>query len=207
MGHLLLLADHVIGPRTNPRIAGPGQIVVTPSRHRNGIRSHLVARGLEECRRKGYQGAVVLRHPAYYPPLGFRRGSSFALRYQFWGPDEAFRAIKHLRVRSQVVKRRGERRSFQRRSMPGGIPRDRQASAGDILPVNLGVNATLLPGNQTFFLCWLITPTIDKAPGQESCLSNGLGAHSPHANGSQTSAPWQTAQGASHNWRFLFVGM
>lgn len=51
--------------------------------------------------------------------------------------------------------------------MPGGIPRDRQASAGGILPVNLGVNATLLLGNQTIYLGQLITPKVESPQAKE----------------------------------------
>jgi putative acetyltransferase len=67
---------------------------VSPSRQRKGIGSVLVEHGLKQCRREGYEAVVVVGHPAYYPRFGFRRGSSFGLRYQFDVPDEAFMAVQ-----------------------------------------------------------------------------------------------------------------
>ncbi len=94
VGHIFFSPVQIVGARTEVRITALGPMAVTPSRQRNGIGSQLVGRGLEECRRKGYQAVVVLGHPGYYPRFGFRRGSTFGLRCQFEAPDEAFMAME-----------------------------------------------------------------------------------------------------------------
>ncbi|MBM5812316.1 MAG: N-acetyltransferase [Gammaproteobacteria bacterium] len=91
-GHILFTPARVEG---NPvRVAGLGPMAVSPSRQRSGIGSALVLRGLEECRRAGYQAVVVVGHAEYYPRFGFQRGSNFGLWCQFDVPDEVFMAIE-----------------------------------------------------------------------------------------------------------------
>lgn len=94
VGHILFTAARIVGPRTDVRVAALGPMAVSPSRQRKGIGSALVQRGLEECRREGYEAIVVVGHPAYYPRFGFRRGRSFGLRCQFGAPDETFMAAE-----------------------------------------------------------------------------------------------------------------
>jgi len=92
IGHILFTAASVAG---NPlRIAGLGPMAVHPTRQRGGIGSALVIRGLEACRRVGYQAVVVVGHPHYYPRFGFRRADGFGLRCQFEVPDEVFMALE-----------------------------------------------------------------------------------------------------------------
>lgn len=86
VGHVLHLAAQVMGARTNARIAGLDPIAVTPSRRQNGIRSPLMARGLEECGHKGYHVVVGLRLPACCPRLGsaVAAASAYTARSADW---------------------------------------------------------------------------------------------------------------------------
>jgi putative acetyltransferase len=90
VGHILFTAARVVGEHV--RVAGLGPMAVSPSRQRGGVGSVLVLRGLEACRRAGYEAVVVVGHAGFYPRFGFRRGSSFGLRCQFDVPDEVFMA-------------------------------------------------------------------------------------------------------------------
>jgi len=92
VGHILFTAAQVIGRQV--RVAGLGPMAVSPAWQRSGIGSALVQRGLEACRRAGYEAVVVVGHPEYYPRFGFQRGSSFGLRCQFDVPDEVFMATE-----------------------------------------------------------------------------------------------------------------
>jgi len=94
VGHVLFTAARIVGAGAHVRVAALGPLAVSPSRQRRGIGSGLVRRGLEECRREGYDAVVVVGHPAYYPRFGFHRGSSFRLRCQFDVPDEVFMAAE-----------------------------------------------------------------------------------------------------------------
>ena len=90
VGHILFTAAKVMGK--DVRVAGLGPMAVSPERQRSGIGSELVLRGLEACRRAGYEAVVVVGHAEYYPRFGFQRGSSLGLRCQFDVPDEVFMA-------------------------------------------------------------------------------------------------------------------
>lgn len=94
VGHILCTAARVLRAGGHVRVAGLGPMAVSPARQRHGIGSQLVRRGLEECRRRGYEAVVVVGHPAYYPRFGFHPGSTFGLRCQFDVPDEAFMATE-----------------------------------------------------------------------------------------------------------------
>jgi putative acetyltransferase len=92
VGHILFTAAKIVGQQV--RVAGLGPMAVSPARQRRRVGSELVQRGLEECRRAGYEAVVVVGHPEYYPRFGFRRGGTFGLRCQFDVPDEAFMATE-----------------------------------------------------------------------------------------------------------------
>lgn len=94
VGHILFTPARVRGAGEPVRVAALGPVAVTPSRQRNGVGTELVLRGLEECRREGYEAVVVVGHPAFYPRFGFRRGSSFGLTCPFRVPDEVFMAAE-----------------------------------------------------------------------------------------------------------------
>ncbi|PTD21134.1 GNAT family N-acetyltransferase [Sphingomonas fennica] len=52
---------------------GLGPVAVRPDRQRAGIGGALIRAGLEELRRQGAGGCVVLGEPAYYRRFGFER--------------------------------------------------------------------------------------------------------------------------------------
>ena len=92
VGHILFTATRIMGRQL--RVAGLGPMAVTPARQHSGIGSELVRRGLDACRREGYEAVVVVGHPEYYPRFGFQRGSRFGLRCEFVVPDEVFMAVE-----------------------------------------------------------------------------------------------------------------
>ena len=96
VGHLLLTPVEIVGPAVRAKAAGLGPMAVAPDRQGRGIGSKLVQRGLDECRRKGYESVVVVGHATYYPRFGFRRASAFGLRCQFEVPDDVFMALELL---------------------------------------------------------------------------------------------------------------
>lgn len=97
-------ADDVVGhiafspvtllPHPDLRIAGLAPMAIPPSHQRQGIGSALVRAGLVECRRLGFEAAVVLGHADYYPRFGFSTASSFGLKSEYEVPDEVFMAIE-----------------------------------------------------------------------------------------------------------------
>jgi putative acetyltransferase len=78
---------------------GPSSVValaplaVLPERQRKGIGLRLTQAGLEACREAGWDVAIVLGHPAYYPRAGFQRASPHGITCAFDVPDEAFMVV------------------------------------------------------------------------------------------------------------------
>lgn len=90
VGHVLftpaVLAD---GPRQTA-VAALGPVAVRPEQQRRGLGDALIRAGLDICRRQGYELAVVLGHPTYYPRFGFRPGAPLGIRWEHDAPVEAF---------------------------------------------------------------------------------------------------------------------
>jgi len=93
VGHILF-SQITIEP--NPRnILGLGlaPLAVLPEYQRRGIGSSLVAKGLEECREKGYDVVFVLGDVHFYARFGFARASIYGLRNEY-NVDENFMILE-----------------------------------------------------------------------------------------------------------------
>ncbi len=93
-------------------LAGLGPVAVRPSHQRQGIGDALIRAGLALCRDAGYEAAVVLGHPNYYPRIGFRPSRPLGICWEHDAPEEAF-MVMELRAgaldgRSGVVRYRPE---------------------------------------------------------------------------------------------------
>ena len=93
VGHLLFSPVTLLSHPDVP-IMGLAPMAVLPSRQREGIGSALVRMGLDECRRLGASGVVVLGHAGYYPRFGFVPASTFGLRSEYEVPDDVFMAFE-----------------------------------------------------------------------------------------------------------------
>jgi len=93
VGHILF-SPLTLGHGNARLLMGLGPVAVMPARQRQGIGSALVLAGLEECRRLGVAGSVVVGHPEYYPRFGYTRASAFGLTCQFEVADDVFMALE-----------------------------------------------------------------------------------------------------------------
>lgn len=73
-------------------LLGLGPLAVLPDCQMQGIGKQLVQAGLEQCRRQGQQGVVVLGSPRYYTPFGFVPAGNFGLGCTFPVPPPLFMA-------------------------------------------------------------------------------------------------------------------
>lgn len=93
VGHIMF-SPLTLGQGNARLLMGLGPVGVTPARQRQAIGSALVLTGLEECRRIGVVGSVVVGHPEYYQRFGYTRASAFGLTCQFEVPDDVFMALE-----------------------------------------------------------------------------------------------------------------
>ncbi len=93
IGHILfspvMLAGH-----PELKIMGLAPMAVLPDHQHRGIGSALVPAGLEQCRKLGIGGVVVLGHPGYYPRFDFRPASDFNIDCEYDIPQEAFMLLE-----------------------------------------------------------------------------------------------------------------
>ena len=81
---------------TTPKLRGVGlgPMAVDPGSQRQGIGSMLVRAGLDRCRDMGYDYAVVLGHPEYYPRFGFVPASQHGITCTWEVPEGVFMALE-----------------------------------------------------------------------------------------------------------------
>jgi len=76
------------------QVAALGPVAVHPEHQRRGIGSALILAGLDICRVRGYDVAILLGHPAYYPRFGFRPAAPLGIRWEHDAPEEAFMVME-----------------------------------------------------------------------------------------------------------------
>jgi len=76
------------------RIIGLAPMAVLPDYQNQGIGSALVPAGLDACKKAGYQAAVVLGHPEFYPRFGFLPSIHFGIDSEYDVPPEVFMMLE-----------------------------------------------------------------------------------------------------------------
>ena len=94
VGHILFSE---VTLETNPRavrVIGLAPLAVLPAWQKRGVGALLTQTGLAQCRDAGYDAAIVLGHPGYYPRFGFAPASRFGLHSEYNVRDEVFMAME-----------------------------------------------------------------------------------------------------------------
>jgi putative acetyltransferase len=94
VGHILFSE---VTLETNPqtiKVIGLAPLAVLPDWQKRGAGSQLTSAGLAVCRDAGYQAAIVLGHPEYYPRFGFVPASRFGIHSEYNIRDEVFMAME-----------------------------------------------------------------------------------------------------------------
>ncbi len=89
IGHVLF-SPVAIESGDSLRGVGMAPVSVLPARQAGGIGSALIRRGLEVCRERRFDFAVVLGNPRYYARFGFDTASKYGLANEY-GMDSPFR--------------------------------------------------------------------------------------------------------------------
>lgn len=93
VGHILFSEIKISGSSIfNTLILAP--IAVIPELQRQGIGTELMKRGRKLASELGYDSIIVVGHKEYYPRFGFKKASSWNIKFPFEVPDEAFMAIE-----------------------------------------------------------------------------------------------------------------
>jgi len=90
VGHALFTAATLSSHSQLREIAALGPIAVLPDWQNRGAGGMLVRAGLERCRAAGYDLAIVLGHPSYYPRFGFQPSAPFGIRWEHDVPEGVF---------------------------------------------------------------------------------------------------------------------
>ena len=93
VGHILFSEIKISGSSIfKTLILAP--IAVIPELQRQGIGTELMKRGMKLASELGYDSIIVVGHKEYYPRFGFKKASSWNIKFPFEVPDEAFMAIE-----------------------------------------------------------------------------------------------------------------
>ena len=93
VGHVLFSPVTVESSPADPRWVALGPIGVLPDYQGRGIGSRLVREGLDICRSRGCDGAVLLGAPDYYARFGFVPARDYGLTCVY-GDGPAFQVIE-----------------------------------------------------------------------------------------------------------------
>jgi putative acetyltransferase len=93
IGHIMFSPVELPG-HPAPKIMGLAPMAVLPAHQRRGIGSALVRAGLDECKKLGFDAAVVLGHADYYPRFGFVPSTRFGIGCEYDVPEDVFMAME-----------------------------------------------------------------------------------------------------------------
>jgi len=93
VGHILFSPVTIeFAPATLTGV-GLAPVAVLPEFQKRGVGSNLIRKGLEECRKAGYDIVVVLGEAGFYARFGFSRAGDHGLGNEY-GADEHFMAME-----------------------------------------------------------------------------------------------------------------
>jgi putative acetyltransferase len=94
IGHILLSIVYINSDEGEIPTLALAPMAVVPEQQNKRIGSMLVEEGLKKAKDQGFEHAVVLGHPEFYPRFGFVSASTKGIEAPFPVPDEVFMAIE-----------------------------------------------------------------------------------------------------------------
>lgn len=94
LGHILLSKVFIGHGNQKTRSLALAPVSVLPDCQNKGIGKSLILKALEKAKELGFQSAIVLGHPEYYPKFGFRQSSRWQIKAPFEVPEEALMVIE-----------------------------------------------------------------------------------------------------------------
>ena len=93
VAHVLFCPVSIQSPKSC-KLIGLGPMAVDPDHQRVGLGRRLIEEGLVRCRAAGYDGVVVLGHPAYYPKFGFVLAVTSGIHLEHEVPGDPFMVLE-----------------------------------------------------------------------------------------------------------------
>lgn len=93
VGHILFTPVNLT-ENNKLKIMGLAPMAVMSQFQNKGIGSKLVNTGLEFCKHQGYDAAVVLGHPNYYPKFGFIPSFKYGIKSEYDVPVDVFMVLE-----------------------------------------------------------------------------------------------------------------
>lgn len=94
IGHILFSIVTIKSDENEIPTLALAPMAVVPEHQNKGVGSLLVEEGLKRAKDQGFEHAVVLGHPEFYPKFGFVPASTKGIKSPFPVPDEVFMAIE-----------------------------------------------------------------------------------------------------------------
>ncbi|ANX11383.1 GNAT family N-acetyltransferase [Fictibacillus arsenicus] len=94
IGHILFSIVTIKSGENDVPTLALAPMAVVPEQQNKGVGSLLVEEGLKRAKDQGFEHAVVLGHPEFYPRFGFVPASTKGIEAPFPVPDEVFMAIE-----------------------------------------------------------------------------------------------------------------
>src|SRR5207249_7860944 len=86
----ILFSKVKISGHENHRALAIGPVAVKPGFQGQGIGSRLIRTGLRKAAELGYDSALLLGHPEYYPRFGFKPASNWNITTSYNAPAATF---------------------------------------------------------------------------------------------------------------------
>jgi len=95
VGHILFTAIYIDNGTQQFQSLLLAPVSVLPEFQKMGIGGQLICAGHQKAKELGFQSAILLGHPGYYPRFGYKPASGFGIKTQIPLPsDDVFMAVE-----------------------------------------------------------------------------------------------------------------
>lgn len=105
VGYILLSKIKLTGDNGKIQSLALAPVAVDPTYQRRGVGSRLIEEAHLRAKELGFESAIVLGHPGYYPRFGYQKAADFDIKLPLNVPEEYCWAVE---LKPNSLKNRGE---------------------------------------------------------------------------------------------------
>lgn len=94
VGYILLTKIKLNGEQGKIQSLALAPVAVHPDYQHRGIGAKLIETAHSKAKELGFESAVVLGHPGYYPRFGYKKAADFAIKLPYNVPDDYCLAVE-----------------------------------------------------------------------------------------------------------------